>query len=125
MSTMEPTGTEPTSEEMRLGELVERYEMLRQADDSVGIGTLQDEAGDFFPELAELAECLGHLKQGLGATAEEVPSAIGPYTVEAVLGSGVSGTVYRARRLAESDADFGRLPRAMRSRSSASACASG
>jgi len=86
----------PTSEEIRLGEMLDQFHGLRQRDASVGIGTLHEEAGELFPELADLAECLGVLKAGLGEEFDEIPAEIGPYVIEEVLGAGVSGTVYRA-----------------------------
>jgi len=98
MCAMELSPNDPTSEEIRLGELVEQYQQMRAQDASVGIGSMQGEAGELFPELAELAECLGMLRAGLGDESGEIPAEIGPYTIEAEIGSGVSGTVYRARR---------------------------
>ncbi len=87
---------EPTPNEVRLGELVEQYQELRDRDASVGIEAMRDEAGDLFPELAELAECLGLLRAGFGEVEEDIPAEFGPYRIHAQLGAGVSGVVYRA-----------------------------
>jgi serine/threonine protein kinase len=89
---------EPTSEELRLGELVEQYQERREKDASLGIGSMREEAGGLFPELAELAECLGLLRAGFGEDEEEIPAEFGPYRIHAWLGAGVSGVVYRAER---------------------------
>ncbi|MHC4549428.1 MAG: serine/threonine-protein kinase [Planctomycetota bacterium] len=90
------TDPEPTSSEVRLGELVDQFQERRAQDASVGIGAMRDEAGDLFPELAGLAECLGILRAGFGETEEEIPAAFGPYRILSQLGSGVSGVVYEA-----------------------------
>jgi serine/threonine protein kinase len=89
---------EPTPDECRLGELVDQYQERRAQDASVGIGAMREEAGDLFPELAELAECLGILRAGFGEAEEEIPAEFGPYRILSWLGEGVSGVVYRAER---------------------------
>ncbi|MHC4974264.1 MAG: serine/threonine-protein kinase [Planctomycetota bacterium] len=92
------SSAEPTSNEVRLGELVDQYQERREQDASVGIGSMREEAGELFPELAELAECLGILRAGFGEDEEEIPAEFGPYRIHAWLGAGVSGIVYRAER---------------------------
>ncbi|MHC4492968.1 MAG: serine/threonine-protein kinase [Planctomycetota bacterium] len=89
---------ELTPNEVRLGELVDQYQERRAQDASVGIGAMREEAGELFPELAELAECIGILRAGFGEDEEDIPAEFGPYHILSWLGAGVSGVVYRAER---------------------------
>jgi len=97
MSWSKDPDAEPTPEEIRLSELVEGFEARRAADSSIGIGSMRAEAADCFPELQELAECMGVLRRSFGEDRDEIPAEFAAYTIEAKLGEGVSGVVYRAR----------------------------
>jgi serine/threonine protein kinase len=89
---------EPNAHEIRLGELVDEFQVRRAVDGSIGVGSLRAEAGDLFPDLVRVAQCLGNLRAGFGEDVEEIPTAVGDYTIHARLGSGVSGVVYAAER---------------------------
>ncbi|MHC4960462.1 MAG: serine/threonine-protein kinase [Planctomycetota bacterium] len=89
---------EPTADEIRLGELVDRFQEMRASDASLGIGSFVNEAGALFDQLTELSDCLDALQVGMGRESTDIPAQVGPYVIEATLGAGASGTVYRARR---------------------------
>jgi len=90
--------SDPTADEVRLSELLESYEQRRAEDPCVGIGVMREAAGDLYPRLAELADSQGAIERLLGDEEEAIPARIGPYNIEALLGSGTGGHVYRARR---------------------------
>lgn len=89
------TPAETSLREQRLGELLERYQSLSPGH---GLSSLRQEAGDLFPELVELAKCLGVLEAGIGGGGEsEAPASIGPYVIEEKVGHGATSTVYKAK----------------------------
>ncbi|MHC4473504.1 MAG: serine/threonine-protein kinase [Planctomycetota bacterium] len=99
----QPPEPDPSPEEERLAGLLVAYESLREEDPDTGVGQLRDEAGELFPELKDLAECLGIVKTSMGEAEDRIPTEIGRYRVRKKIGIGVSGTVYEAE-----DSDSGR-----------------
>jgi serine/threonine protein kinase len=91
----EPSSSDPTADELRLGELLERFEELREENPSVGIGLLREEAGPLFPDLLDLADGLRLIRVRLGEE-EDVPAAVGRYRILERIAAGAVGVVYRA-----------------------------
>jgi serine/threonine protein kinase len=92
----EPSSSDPTADELRLGELLERFEELREENPSVGIGLLREEAGPLFPDLLDLADGLRLIRVRLGEEEEDVPAAVGRYRILERIAAGAVGVVYRA-----------------------------
>ncbi len=87
---------DPPPDELRLAELLAKFQEIRKSNPSAGIGLLRDEAGDLFPELVEVAETMSVLEVRLGDDTEAVPAELGGYRILERIATGGAGIVYRA-----------------------------
>ncbi len=88
----------PDADDARLAELLATFEARRHMDPAADLAVMREEAGALFETLVDLAAPLELLHESFDEGGAPIPTAFGPYEIDALLGQGATAHVYRARR---------------------------